>query len=383
MSDEQEAGKATPAETQILHYLLNTYHARLNWPSLGPETDLTQLNHQRRIAENINALGIGIGRDTVVSILSGAGGGVRRQPDKVRALAELFRRIDDRIPVDCFEAMSFVDFLKTLAQASVPEDGVLLPARGYRLKADENEDLAGTYVSYRWAFEMDKDYLIAREVLHVFKTPSGLSFRMSFWGSVDKPGQRAYIFEGKVIPVGLSLFFVSLNYDHKNLNRGRSLFVHEERSPSRGSFRIGILTGTRLQPDYGACAAMTMLVKVHPDIPDDLVDGFIQGVTKNALFDTIIEEDFGDDIVRKNWIRACLDNRPTGAEKEPDIRTLDFDKPREVTLRVFRDRFDKRIVGVMKSVLENDKILSSFKGHWIGKPASVPTFGASAIVKSE
>jgi hypothetical protein len=129
-------------------------------------------------------------------------------------------------------------------------------------------------------------------------------------------------------------------------------------------------------------------VRVQKVLPEGQILSFMEGVTCNAPFEQVIAQDFGKSSERARWIRALLDNRPTGASKEEDIASFDEGKSRESTLRVFKQRFDDLMPLIIEPVLGDPNIRSSFKGIWKGMPEAStqrrrPTSGDEVVSQED
>ena len=222
--------------------------------------------------------------------------------------------------------------------------------------------IAGTYVAYRFAFEGEDDRDVSREVLHIWLDDSTLKFRMSYWSRVSEPGQEAKEFSGLVLPVGQSIFFIGFSTNQAQRDRGRSLFLHDDRAhPRLRNCALGLLSSTRLHGDWAPCVACTLLIRVEKE-PADLAR-FIQDASLIDSSGTLLATDFGEK--HRLWIEAFLDNRPRGSIKEAALAALDG-KPgiREPVLRLNRGRFNENMPGILEDVMKDPSIRAPFKANW-------------------
>jgi len=222
--------------------------------------------------------------------------------------------------------------------------------------------IAGTYVAYRFAFEGEDDRDVSREVLHIWLDGSVLRFRMSYWSRTSEPGQEALEFLGLVLPVGQSIFFVGLSTNQAQRDRGRSLFLHDDRAhPKLRNCALGLLSSTRLHGDWAPCVACTLLIRMEKE-PANLTQ-FIQDASLIDSSGTLLGTDFGEK--HRLWIEAFLDNRPRGSIKEPALADLDG-KPgiREPVLRLNRGRFNENMPGILEDVMKDPGIRAPFKANW-------------------
>lgn len=229
--------------------------------------------------------------------------------------------------------------------------------------------IKGTYVAYRYSFEGRSAKEVTREVLHIWLDDKlVLRFRMSFWSRGAEPGQEALEFVGHVLPVGTSILFVALSEGQAKRDRGRTFFLHDDRShPRLRNCALGILSSTRLHGDWAPCVACTILVRVDRELSGDELAQFIQDATLIDETGSLVREDFGS--TYGTWIEAFIDNRPGGARKETRIAKLDRKaNRREAVLRLDRQRFIETMPDILEDVMGDSKIQAPYKANWRAPP---------------
>ena len=336
---DQSSAHETPDITKIVNHLIERHGWRLNPPiSIG-----MGVNFLARHFHEHTTIATGTMRKIFDGTTNNAPNG-----NTCKALAEFFRPAVPRIHPNWFLSRD-VDVLNLLTL----DNSVTLTAPDYlrnvkRLKAW----LTGLYVCYRYSFEGNDDTLVAREVLSLTEHESTLMFRMSFLPYTTELDQKALEFNGVVVPIGSSLFFAGLNYGEALLNRGRSLFIHDDGgSQEMQDYRckLAILSSTRLSFPYGPCAACVILIRVNwtPRDPDK----FMNVVTRIASFDEIIHSDFGHS--HDALLRSFLDNRPPN---------------RDPVLRIDQSRFNNGMPQILKDVVNDRSIYAPFKPNWRSRP---------------
>ena len=347
-----------------LKHLFDIYGAKIG---AGQET-------RDRIAPYRN---VGLGRTTIRAFLEGKGSN-HPQSSTLNLLVHPFKdkKLLPNLEGSALLAPDSETFAQFLKSAGV-RNTITIEVPEYDKKAKSLANwLNGTYVAYRYAFEGTDDRDVTREVLHIWMDKeSTLRFRMSYWSRLAEPGQEASEFTGHVIPIGQSIMFVGLSKDHPQRDRGRSLFLHDDRAhPRMRNVALGLLTSTRLHGDWAPCVACTLLIRVERE-PSNIAD-FIQAVSLIDDTGTLIERDFG--ARHKTFVRALLDNRPRGSIKEPELERLarvgsldELSKdamPRDAVLRLNRQRFDDNMPRILDDVLSDSSIDAPFKAGW--KPPS-------------
>jgi len=253
-------------------------------------------------------------------------------------------------------------FLELLSNAS-KRDVVHIEVPGYAERAPSLAKwIAGTYIAYRYAFEGEDDKDVAREVLHIWLDGAILKFRMSYWSRTSEPGQESLEFSGVVLPIGQSIFFMGLSTNQAQRDRGRSLFLHDDRAhPKLRNCALGLLSSTRLHGDWSPCVACTLLIRLEKE-PANITQ-FIQDASLIDNTGTLLTKDFGEK--HRLWIEAFIDNRPRGSIKEPALAALDG-RPgvREPVLRLNRSRFNENMPGILEDIMKDPSICAPFKANW-------------------
>jgi hypothetical protein len=348
-------------DSKIFRWLVNTYRKQLRLPTLqtrlcGQIEQYSHVNHE--IVRKLHV------------------GEVSKHTDETyRQLSEYFRKADRRLPENCFQ-LSYIEFLERVsswALQSEQTDTFFFKLNGYDRRVENAEvDFSGTYVCYRYAFEMEHIILVSREVLHVYRSGHDLEFLMSFRSRLNVRDQKAFTFMGKVIPVGSSFCFFGLNAGDIDYDRVRCLLLHNQNFPGLRGSRFGILSSTRLRGTLEPCAASTILIKTQEPVAD--IEQFIQAATRNESWEEIITQDFGEDkqhddkYTRHDWIRAFLDNRLAGTHTDNKLAEMEnYPEPlkaAETTLKLNLDRFEKKMPGILEAVLANSNISAPFKRGW-------------------
>jgi hypothetical protein len=338
-----------PAEARNFRYLVDTFGPRLGIPA-GTNKIAQYFQHKSRISPA-----------TIRRLWTGEGS---TQPHSrtLEKLADFFKDAVPGIQGHWLLAADLDQFVKLLNQID-NQDIIPITVPGYRKNvASLKTWLCGTYVAYRYPFEARSDEMVIRQVLHIWpENDSVLRFRMSFWSRSDEPGQQAMEFQGHVLPVGLSLFFVGLNTGQTQVDRGCSLFFHDDRTPMMRDCKLGLLSSTRLHGDWGPCAASTILVRVDWSPPD--LNKFINDVTYIGPTEQIIRGDFG--AKHEDWLKSFIDNRPRGTQEERALLRVEGGRSyRDPVLRLDRFRFNEIMPNILEDVRDDPEILAPFKKNW-------------------
>ena len=357
-------GKVAQDIARNLNHLFDVHGGQLG---VGQRTS-DRIAHYQKI-------NIGLVRTTIRAFLEGKGSN-HPQSSTLDLLVHPFKKFLPNIEGSALLAPDTETFAQFLKSAGIRNTITIeVPEYGVKVKSLAKW-LNGTYIAYRYAFEGADDRAVSREVLHIWMDEeSTLRFRMSYWSRTSEPGQEALEFTGHVIPIGQSIMFVGLSKDHPQRDRGRSLFLHDDRAhPRMRNVALGLLTSTRLHGDWAPCVACTLLIRVERE-PSNIAD-FIQAVSLIDDTGTLIERDFG--ARHKTFVRALLDNRPRGSIKEPELERLarvgsldELSKdamPRDAVLRLNRQRFDDNMPRILDDVLSDSSIDAPFKAGW--KPPS-------------
>jgi hypothetical protein len=334
---EQPIVDERPEITKIVNRLIETHGSRLDPPiSIGMGVNSLARQFHERTA---------IATGTMRKILDGTTKNASNN-NTCRALAEFFRPVIPRIHSNWF-ASRYVDVLNLLRS----DNSVTLAVPDYHRNVRRLKTwLTGLYVCYRYSFEAADDALVAREIIYVTEHESTLMFRMSFLPSIEA---NVLEFSGIVVPIGNSLFFGGLNYyGGALLNRGRSLFIHDDGGSHEAqdyNCKLAILSSTRLNLPYGPCAACTLLIRVNwtPRDPNK----FMNVVTRIGSFNEIIHGDFGHN--HDQLLRSFLDNHPPN---------------RDPVLRIAQTRFNDEMPKILNGVVNDGNIYAPFKPNWRSRP---------------
>ncbi len=168
---------------------------------------------------------------------------------------------------------------------------------------------------------------------------------MSFVPGGEESDQDVETFEGVVLPLRESVFFVGWN-DH----RGRSLFLHRDFARESRDCRIGILISTRLSNNRAPLAACTVLVKMQRE-PKNIAK-FMQDTTIIRQFNDIIDADFGENA--REMLATFLYNgvqiTEIGGKAIPDV-----------ILRLNLYRFTAGMPPIYRAALRNPELQPPFK----------------------
>jgi hypothetical protein len=377
--DDAPRGQPPNRDSIVLKLLTETYGQDWSPPEASD-------NHKAKAL----AQGSFVGRSTIAGILSGKSKG-RRRLETLQKLSDFFRSFDEQLPLNCFRRSEFENVKKVCAAyvaKNPPDKAQSVPgrqnveARGLRdlisfkipnygqEVAETRPHLLGTYVTYRYAFERGAEgdgILIAREVLHVEKDGPDLAFKLSFCRNMGDPDPDPQWFGGKVIPLGNSLFFVGFDFSDKVPSRGRTLFIPKMSHGPLRNCNIGLISGTRMHRDYGPATACTLIFRAPS--PDRRLSQFMKNVTRNEPVATVLNRDFGGNKEHHDWIRGFLDNRPAGAQKEPELaerEKTDGNKmrPMEATLRVDVGRFERQMQQLYAELIRAPDVNAPFKENW-------------------
>jgi hypothetical protein len=276
MADDPFETQNLPVSSRILHWLIRAYRRQLRIPL--KQTPITK--HLEKYCD--------VNHEIIRRILVGEPSDHHKKT--FDNLLEYFRKAQRRLPDNCFEFDDYVDFLEAVSLIGVGNaqtDTFSFHLAGFDKRiADVETLLSGTFVSYRYAFEREEVRLVSREVLHIQRQSGVLEFQMSFCGHLDTPNQIAHRFTGNVVPVGASLCLIGFNTGNVSHDRARTLFLNNQPEASLSAYRFGILTSTRLRGELQPCSASTLLVRTAEPVAD--IDQFIQDVTCNEAFDTLI-----------------------------------------------------------------------------------------------
>ena len=202
-----------PAITLILKYLVDKHGAELGLPGWADQDFVSGLSRKTRVSP-------GTARNFREGLSNHPQAKIRER------LADLFREVVPHLEPQWL-LYEFSGPLRRAGWAQQPKDRknitLSIPMEGYRQFDRLQKWLCGVYICYRYSFEQSEEKLVAREVLHVKERNGNFWFEMSFVPGGEESDQDVETFEGVVLPLGESVFFVGWN-DH----RGRSLFLHRD-----------------------------------------------------------------------------------------------------------------------------------------------------------
>src|SRR5215510_3940590 len=234
-SDGQHPEPINKVISRNLNHLFTTYGGALGIPGGA--------NH---IVNHYKKEGIALSPTTIRGFLDGSASN-RPQEATLNDLVFPFHKKLPRIEGSWLLTRDLGTFLELLSNAS-KRDVLHIEVPGYAERAPSLAKwIAGTYIAYRYAFEGEDDKDVAREVLHIWLDGAILKFRMSYWSRTSEPGQESLEFSGVVLPIGQSIFFMGLSTNQAQRDRGRSLFLHDDRAhPKLRNCALGLLSSTRL-----------------------------------------------------------------------------------------------------------------------------------------
>ncbi len=337
-----------PVITSILKYLVEMHGSELGLPGWTDPEFVNGLSKKAKIS-------LGTARNL-------RDGHSSHPQEKIRErLADLFREAVPHLETQWLLYQSLQQFIARAEEE--PKDRKLvtfsIPADGYRHFDRLQRWLCGVYVCYRYSFEQSEERLVAREVLHVKQRNGNFWFEMSFVPGGGETNQDVKTFEGVVLPLGDSVFFVGWND-----TRGRSLFLHCDYSAESRDCRLGILSSTRLSSNRAPLAACTVIVKRQAEPKN--ISRFMRDATLSRPFNEIIDADFGANA--RNHLAAFLDNGPPvveiGGKSVPDT-----------VLRLNLYRFTAAMPSIYRAALNNPELKSLFKSE------NVTPAGAGSIEK--
>jgi hypothetical protein len=323
-----------PAITLILKYLVDKHGAELGLPRWADKDFVSGLSQKARVSP-------GTARNLREGLSNHPQAKIRER------LADLFREAVPHLEPQWLLYESLDLFIERVGQEPKDRKNITLsiPMEGYRQFDRLQKWLCGVYICYRYSFEQSEEKLVAREVLHVEERNGNFLFEMSFVPGGEESDQDVETFEGVVLPLGESVFFVGWN-DH----RGRSLFLHRDFAREWRDCRIGILSTTRLSTNRAPLAACTVLVKMERE-PKEIAR-FMQDTTIIRLFNDIIDADFG--VNAREMLESFLDNGVQMTE-------IGGNAVLDAVLRLNLYRFTAGMPPIYTAALRNPELKSSFK----------------------
>jgi hypothetical protein len=323
-----------PAITQILKYLVDNHGAELGLPGWDDKDFVSGLSRKARVSA-------GTARNFREGLSNHPQAKIRER------LVDLFREAVPHLEPQWLLYDSVELFVERLEQQPKDRKNITLsiPIEGYRQFDRLHKWLCGVYVCYRYSFEQSEEKLVAREVLHIQERNGNFWFEMSFVPGGEESDQDVETFNGAVLPLGESVFFVGWN-DH----RGRSLFLHRDFARESRDCRIGILSTTRLSNNRAPLAACTVLVKMERD-PKNL-PRFMRDMTIIRPFNDIIDADFGKNA--REMLESFLDNGVQMTE-------IGGKTVIDVVLRLNLYRFTAGMPPIYRAALGDRGLKSAFK----------------------
>lgn len=328
------AGANQPVITSILKYLVDRHGAALGLPGWDDQYFVADFSKKAKVS-------LGTARNLHEGLSNHPQAKIRER------LAELFRQSVPHLEAQWFLYQSLQLFISRAEEQPKDRKSITIsvPAEGYKRFDRLQRWLCGVYVCYRYSFEQSGERLVAREVLHVKPRSGNFWFEMSYVPGGGETNQDVQTFEGIILPLGDSVFFVGWN-DY----RGRSLFLHCDFSQEAKDCRFGILSSTRLSSNRAPLAACTVIVKRQSE-PKNIAR-FMRETTLSRRFDEIIAADFGESA--RDLMAAFLDNgyhvTEIGDKTVPDM-----------VLRLNLYRFNAAMPLIYRAALNNADLNSPFK----------------------
>ena len=106
------------------------------------------------------------------------------------------------------------------------------------------------------------------------------------------------------------------------------------------------------------------MIRAKWDTAQALEDLVRTATTIRALHEAV-RDDFGP--AHEVLIRAFLDNRPLGCQKEPDLQMYETPIPEgshDRVLRINTDRFNRNMKRIFASALADDSVFAPYKPNW-------------------
>ena len=323
-----------PTITLILKYLVDKYGSELGLPGWDDQDFASGLARKTRVSP-------GTARNFREGLSNHPQAKIRER------LADLFRESVPHLEPQWLLSESLDLFIERVEQEPKGRKNITLsiPVEGYRQFDRLQKWLCGVYICYRYSFEQSEEKLVAREVLHVKERNGNFWFEMSFVPGGEESDQDVETFEGVILPLRASVFFVGWN-DH----RGRSLFVNCDFARESRDCRFGILSSTRLGNNHAPLAACTVIVKVEREPKD--IGRFMRDTTITRQFNDIVDADFGENA--REMLAAFLDNgvpmTEIGGKAIPDV-----------VLRLNLYRFTAGMPSIYRAALRNLELKPPFK----------------------
>jgi hypothetical protein len=318
----------------ILKYLVDKYGSELGLPGWDDQDFVSGLARKTRVSP-------GTARNLREGLSNHPQGKIRER------LVDLFREAIPHLEPQWLLYEPLELFIERVEQEPKDRKVITLsiPMEGYRQFDRLHKWLCGVYICYRYSFEQSEKKLVAREVLHVEERNGNFRFEMSFLPGGGEGDQDVDTFNGVVLPLGESVFFVGWND-----RRGRSLFLNCDFAPETRDCRFGIVSSTRLNNNRAPLAACTVIVKMQRE-PKDVVR-FMRDMTITRQFNDIVDADFGENA--REMLATFLDNgvqiTEVGGKAIPDV-----------VLRLNLHRFTAGMPPIYRAALRNPELKSPFK----------------------
>jgi hypothetical protein len=336
----------------ILKYLVDKYGSELGLPGWDDQDFVSGFARKTRVSP-------GTARNFHEGLSNHPQAKIRER------LVDLFREAVPHLEPQWLLYDSLQLFVDRLEQQ--PKDRKLItlsiPMEGYRQFDRLHKWLSGVYVCYRYSFEHSEEKLVAREVLHVEERNGNFWFEMSFVPGGEESDQDVETFQGAVLPLGVSLFFVGWNH-----HRGRSLFVNCDFAAESRDCRFGLLSSTRLGSNRAPLAACTVIVKMQREPKN--IERFMRDVTVIRQFNDIIDADFGENA--REMLATFLHN----GEQRTDIGGKEV---LDAVLRLNLYRFTAGMPAIYRAALSDPGLKSAFKLHHAPAAGDTPLKKGSPI----
>lgn len=324
--------------TEIVKYLVETFGDELALPGWHDDDFVSGFAKKAKISLG-TARNIKSGNSKTLTV-------------KIRSrLSELFREVIPHIEQEWFRYTDVGTFIEKVQEQPRNKKIIsfAIPADGYKNFERLRKWLCGVYICYRYAFLQTERRLVAREVLSVWEQNSTLWFQMSFLPGRAEPEQRVRKFDGIVLPLGDSVFFVGWSEE-----RGRSLFVHCDYADEAKDCRIGILSSTRLGSNGSPLAACILMLRRQA--PPKNIDHLMEDATASLPFEEMIDADFGRDA--HELVGKFLNNKPLAFDE-------DHHPILDMVLRLNLFRFSAGMPPLYRAAMDNEALNPPFKAGWL------------------
>ena len=230
--------------------------------------------------------------------------------------------------------------------------------------------LCGVHIAYRYSLDSIDTGDIATEVVQVWRAGATLQFRMSFVPYSGRGDNSIYFFEGPVILIGRTALLLGTTAGQPSRDRDRARAIvldHGDGDRDTVDCKLGLMTSTRPRQDLAPCSASLLMIRAKWDTTQALEDLVRTGTTIRPLHEAV-RDDFGP--AHEVLIRAFLDNRPLGCQKEPDLQMYETPIPEgshDRVLRINTDRFNRNMKRIFASALADDSVCAPYKPNWLAR----------------